>query len=62
MACPMCGCEEGCMDWSVHTETHGLDCGPYETWLEEFVVCQQCRRSIDVKEWDECIPEEKEQI
>lgn len=23
-------------------ETHGLDCGPYETWTEEVWICSVC--------------------
>jgi hypothetical protein len=29
-----------------------LDCGPYETFNEEFVVCRQCGGRYDVGEWD----------
>ena len=25
-----------------HTETHGLDCGPYERWHEEWYECSIC--------------------
>ncbi len=29
------------------TETHGLDCGPYETWTESWLVCNECGAKTD---------------
>jgi hypothetical protein len=41
--CPNCGQRA---DFTHHegsfTETHGLDCGPYETWHEEWLKCSKC--------------------
>jgi hypothetical protein len=35
--------------WEEHsyTETHGLDCGPYETWTEDYYKCSVCGERID---------------
>jgi hypothetical protein len=32
------------------TETHGLDCGPYEHWHEEWLACDKCGAETDEKE------------
>ena len=32
------------------TETHGLDCGPYETWTDEWLVCSECGAETDEDE------------
>lgn len=49
--CPNCG-ERA--DFTAHesqnTETHGLDCGPYETWTERWLVCQTCGAETDERE------------
>jgi hypothetical protein len=29
------------------TETHGLDCGPYETWSEEWMECSICNQVVE---------------
>lgn len=29
------------------TETHGLDCGPYETWSERWWECARCGSCFD---------------
>ena len=52
MACPDCGSPAGDLWFATSVETHGLDCGPYETFNEEFVVCRQCGGRYDVGEWD----------
>ena len=33
-------------------ETHGLDCGPYERFYEEFVICSDCDGRFDPADWD----------
>jgi hypothetical protein len=33
--------------YADHTETHGLDCGPYEHWHEEWWKCSICCQQID---------------
>jgi hypothetical protein len=38
MACPDCGSSAGEFRFATSVETHGLDCGPYETFNEEFIV------------------------
>ncbi len=40
------------------TETHGLDCGPYETWHEEWVTCNKCGAKTDYREIDAAQPKE----
>lgn len=32
------------------TETHGLDCGPYETWTENWLTCSKCGAKTDERE------------
>ncbi len=32
------------------TETHGLDCGPYETWTERWMTCDLCGAETDERE------------
>jgi hypothetical protein len=41
-----------CIDHLEHhreqmTETHGLDCGPYETWTDEWDSCKICGDRFD---------------
>jgi hypothetical protein len=31
-------------------ETHGLDCGPYERWFEEWWECQVCGEKFTAEE------------
>ena len=52
MACPDCGSPAGDLRFGTSVETHGLDCGPYETFNEEFIVCRECGGRYDVCEWD----------
>src|SRR5260370_19785812 len=52
MACPDCGSPAGDLRFATSVETHGLDCGPYETFNEEFIVCRECGGRYDVCEWD----------
>ena len=52
MACPDCGSPEGDFRFVTSVETHGLDCGPYETFNEEFIVCLACGGRFDLREWD----------
>jgi hypothetical protein len=33
-------------------ETHGLDCGPYERFYEEFVICSNCAGRFAPADWD----------
>lgn len=52
MACPDCGCLVGTYRCVTSTETHGLECGPYETFTDEFIVCGECGGRFDLPEWD----------
>ena len=52
MACPDCGSPIGDLRFATSVETHGLDCGPYETFNEEFIVCGGCGGRFDVCDWD----------
>lgn len=48
MICPNCGAEAMFTEHSgKFTETHGLDCGPYETWTESWLVCNECGAKTD---------------
>jgi hypothetical protein len=42
----------GDLRFATSVETHGLDCGPYETFNEEFIVCRECGGRYDICEWD----------
>ena len=42
MACPDCGSSFGEYRISSSVETHGLDCGPYERFEQEYIVCREC--------------------
>ena len=39
MPCPECGCYDSEVRGVTSLETHGLECGRYETFYEELVVC-----------------------
>ena len=52
MPCPECGCYDGEVCGVTSVETHGLECGPYETFYEEFVVRSGCRSHVDLTDWD----------
>lgn len=56
MACPDCGSSAGDFRFVTSVETHGLDCGPYETFNEEFIVCRECGGRFDLGDW-ECTQE-----
>lgn len=53
MACPECGSLFGECRIATSVETHGLDCGPYERFEDEYVVCQECRGQFDIRDWDD---------
>ena len=57
MACPDCGSPAGDFRFVTSIETHGLDCGPYETFNEEFIACLACGGRFDLRDWDST-PEE----
>ncbi len=49
--CPNCGQEATFTEHETQcTETHGLDCPPYETWTERWLVCSVCHAHTDAKE------------
>ncbi len=51
MICPNCG-QEATFTPHEHywVETHGLDCGPYETWTESWLTCSECGAKTDDRE------------
>ena len=53
MPCPECGSYDGELCGVTSVETHGLECGPYETFYEEFIVCSGCRSHVDLADWNE---------
>ena len=53
MACPDCGSSLGDFRISTSIETHGLDCGPFEKFDEEFILCRNCGGKFDVSDWDD---------
>jgi hypothetical protein len=52
MACPDCGSSNGEFRIVTSIETHGLDCGPFERFDEEFIVCRECGGRFDTTDWD----------
>ena len=52
MPCPDCGSPSGEFRVAESVETHGLDCGPYERFHEEFVICSDCDGRFDRADWD----------
>ena len=52
MPCPECGSYDGEVHGVTSVETHGLECGPYETFYEEFVLCAGCGSHVDLADWD----------
>ena len=53
MACPDCGSATGNFRFVTSVEAHGLDCGPYEVFNEEFVVCCGCGGRYDIRDWED---------
>lgn len=53
MACPDCSCPSGEFRFATSVETHGFDCGPFERFDEELVVCRGCGGRFDPRDWDE---------
>jgi uncharacterized CHY-type Zn-finger protein len=52
MACPDCGSSFGEFRIASSVETHGLDCGPYERFEQEYIVCRECRGRFDIRDWE----------
>lgn len=58
--CPNCGAEAEFKSMDAHLiETHGLDCGPYEEFHDEWLVCQECDAPCTDKELTEANKEEE---
>ena len=53
MACPDCGSSSGEFRFATSIETHGLDCGPFERFEQEYIVCLECGGRFDVDDWDD---------
>ena len=51
MPCPDCRSPSGEFRVAEFVETHGLDCGPYERFYEEFVICSDCDGRFDAADW-----------
>jgi hypothetical protein len=52
MACPDCGSSLGEYRIASSVETHGLDCGPYERFEQEYIVCRECGERCDARDWE----------
>ena len=52
MPCPDCGSPFGGFRVAESVETHSLDCGPYERFYEEFVICSACGGRFDPADWN----------
>jgi hypothetical protein len=53
MACPDCGSSLGEFRIASSVETHGLDCGPFERFEQEFILCLHCGGRFDLSDWDD---------
>lgn len=42
-----------------HVERHGLDCGPYERWTEQWYICGSCGERFTDRELAEMAKEEE---
>jgi hypothetical protein len=51
MPCPDCGSPISEFRIAESVETHGLDCGPYERFYDEFVICSACGGRFDPADW-----------
>jgi len=49
--CPDCGSPFGEFRVAESVETHGLDCGPYERFYEEFMICSGCGGQFNPADW-----------
>lgn len=50
-ACPNCGKAAFFKEHvETFTETHGMDCGPYEQWTETWLTCSGCGETTNDKE------------
>ena len=52
MACPDCDSSFGEYRTVSSVETHGLDCGPFERFEQEFIVCRECGGRFDLRDWE----------
>jgi len=52
MPCPDCGSPQGECRIARSLETHGLDCGPFERFEQELIVCRECGARFDTAEWE----------
>ena len=52
MACLDCGSSFGEYRIACSVETHGLDCGPFERFEQEFIVCRECGGRFDLRDWE----------
>jgi hypothetical protein len=52
MACPDCGSDSGEYRIASSVETHGLDCGPFERFEQEYMVCRECGGRFDIGDWE----------
>jgi hypothetical protein len=57
--CPNCGELTDFLVASVDcVDRHGLDCGPYERWTEEWWVCRTCGKRTtqgEVDDMEDCL-------
>ena len=57
MACPDCGSSSGDFRFASSVETHGLECGPYERFNDEFIGCRECGGRFDLRDWQGTLEE-----
>lgn len=52
--CPECGAEVVLEYHAVDTvETHGLECGPYEHFLDQWYACPECGAKFAIEDLEE---------
>jgi uncharacterized protein with PIN domain len=53
ITCPACGGEVAPVFREAdNTETHGLECGPYEHWHDEWWECPACKATFTAEEME----------
>jgi uncharacterized protein with PIN domain len=53
ITCPACGEEVvPVFREADNTETHGMECGPYEHWHDEWWECPECKATFTAEEME----------
>ena len=55
MMCPTCGKAALSFREANSVETHGLECGPFERFHDEWWECPGCGEQFTAEELDSCV-------